>query len=255
MRQHDSGMSKQFRAVAESHGVVAVAAVLLFCGTAVDLSAEPVRLPVINAGFETGVFNPWVAAGNAAPYITFQDPYSNHWAAGLPGPGTLPPDLSATLTQNDISMPDAPDVRWSFWAEVSGTCYDPGTPPSSCFFFGPDFTASIQRMDNTGTITFRVRSDGLQTVPAGWTVTPWPWGGFIVQSGNLRDTFSPGDSLRIQFSAGAHMLFTDGPVVGAFATVDDVGPQVPEPSSVLLVGLGALGLATRARAFRRKNKA
>ncbi|MGD0573212.1 MAG: PEP-CTERM sorting domain-containing protein [Sedimentisphaerales bacterium] len=212
-----------------------------------SILANTASLALVNPGFETGDFTGWTTfnyvpqwGGGSGPYISNQYPwnpdnmyYASTWT------GAIQTDTSggSGFYQSGITMPNADDVRWSFWIRPSLTLYS-GHMSIGGF-------VSIE--DNMGDkIVWNIYEDYYSgdfhlhfqdTIPDLWTMVPTISDGYMVTTNNLKDSFPDAQTLKVTFYG--YQTAAWGELSTAELEVDDRAP-VPAPSALLL---GVSGLA------------
>lgn len=235
-----------------------IGAILLFCTCfAGSLLAGSVSLLVVNPGFELGM-SPWQESNPCTGtdcYVgsgVIQYGWQGNHVFALAhstgcGPDCYSNSYSDEIFQVGIPMPGNEDVRWNFWIEPFAGYTSPSYQMSSPF----DVQIGIFNTAGhctAGCLTFEVQAVNGQLEytfgPSVWGSASFIDGGYYVQSDNLTNYFTNGETLGVSFSVSGHW-WTDGDhyyYQSMSGYVDD-GPPTPEPHSIVLFGSGILGLA------------
>jgi hypothetical protein len=223
--------------------------IVMMCSSSSTL-ANTASLTLVNPGFEIGDFTgwepfnyvyPWGAGGG--PYISNQYPwnpdnmyYASTWA------GSIKTDTSggSGFSQSGITMPNADDVRWSFWIRPSLILY------SGHMSIGGFVSIKDDTIGHIGDeIVWHIYEDysGFHfedtLLDLGWTMVPTISGGYMVTTNNLKDDFLDAQTLKVTFYGYQNAAW--GELSTAVLEVDDRAP-VPVPSALLLGFSGLAGV-------------
>ncbi len=226
------------------------------------VSSQTTELPLVNPGFETGTIAGWTYDADPALAEFQMIPWletPNRFAVSLVGTGLLPPATptvrEASLTQ-EVVMPDAADVRWSFYVSIYPVIRQwMHYPPENGASFrariagesGFSFEARVaMRLLNDGSRRYRV------SLPWTWTVQQFSLGRdhWTFTTDNLTRWFRPGETVTVTYTNAFQVPGNNHNA--PYATVDDQPPNWAGIREIPLRDNVDLDLLpTPARVFRR----